>query len=156
MRARHRAPRSAHAACIAQEPAGLVVELARLQAKLRAVEQHRAGGEQRAVDTARTRRRRGFAAAWKHVRRQAEQHPLIGIADGGHAALHIHDARQELEHRLERSPVLRVEVAAIGAREEPGESSMSATEWWYQTACSRLTPSSKVCNTASRVSSARA
>ena len=38
----------------------------------------------------------------------------------------------------------------------PDTSNMSATAWWYQVACSLLTPSLKVCASASRVSSERA
>ena len=93
---------------VAEQPAALVVEAARLELELGPSEEHCARREQRPIDVR-------FA-----VRIESGDDGIVRIAEGWNVAAAIHDARDELEHRLEAAPVLRAEVASARARDQAG------------------------------------
>ena len=112
-RARTRAARA-----VAEQPAALVVEGARLELELRAAEQ----------------RRRRVASSERYTCTlsgiESRDDRIVGVAEIRHVAADVHDAREEVEHGFEALPVLPSEVASVGARHEAGhDSSMSATSW---------------------------
>ena len=96
----------AHRAC-AEQRHGLAVGGARLGGEIGAIEQHGAGGDQRAV-----RREAGFG-------REAHDVAVVRVTDHGKQAGDAGHRGEEIDHGLEAPPVRRREVFAASARGEP-------------------------------------
>ena len=94
---------------VAEQPTALVVERACLEREIGPIKHHRACREQRRINVA------------SGVRIEPRDDRIVRVAEGGNVAAHIHDARDELQHRFQALPVFGAEVASVRARDEAGD-----------------------------------